>query len=358
MNIQTNVDLSKYSTMRVGGKGAYLSEVFGLEELKEAVSFAKKTDLEIRVIGEGSNLFFADDFKGLVIKMMIKGKEILKSDEENVFIKVAAGENWHEFVEYAVDQNWAGIENMALIPGTVGAAPVQNIAAYGQNMEDVFEELEALNIETGEIEKFDKARCEFDYRESFFKREGAGKYVVVSVTFRLNKDFNLEASYHERKARFGSLEDVLKQLATEPYSAKDVFNAVIHIRNQKLPSIKEYGTCGSFFKNPVVSKEKFKELSAKVSELQSYPVEKLKYDKKDWSGVEDDYVKIPAGRLLDELGWRDKWINHVASYKNHALCVVTDGHATAKDVVNYVNDMKKSVMDAYGVELEEEVNIL
>jgi UDP-N-acetylmuramate dehydrogenase len=362
INIKENVDLADYTTMHASANASLLADVKSVNDLIIIFETLKDfQDIKWMVLGTGSNTFFANDFKGLILKMMILGKEIVKDNSKELEIKIGAGEDWHEFVTFCVDNNYQGIENLALIPGTVGAAPVQNVAAYGQNLEDVFISLEALNIETNHIEILDKEKCNFGYRSSAFKAELKGKYAITSVTLKLKKDdYEFETNYHERKGRYGSLQDSLIEIgAKEPYSIKDIYLAVINIRNKKLPRIEDWGTVGSFFVNPMITKEKFIELTKKIPELQSYPVEDLSYRIKDWNNIKDDYVKIPAGRLLDdELGWRGKWIGNVGTFDKHALCVITNKNATGKEIIEFTDKMKKSVRDAYGIELESEVNIV
>ena len=357
IEITLDKDLRQLSTMRIGSKGRIFTTVKSQVELQNLVNIIKKhNNLNVITIGYGANTVFINDFEGLIIKNEIEGINIVKEDSESVILKVESGENWHKLVTWAVDKNYSGIENLALIPSTVGAAAIQNIAAYGQNIEDVIEELSAINIRTGLLKVFKKDECQFEYRESIFKNKLKGEYIVTDVTFKLSKILNtLETNYHERAGRYASLEDTLKKIAKEPYNIKDVYNAVIHIRNQKLPNIKEIGTCGSFFKNIVVSKEKYKELSSEISDLQSYPVDKLKYNQKDWDNFDSDKVKIPTGRLLDELGWNGKWIGNVGIFKNHALCIVSNGNATPQELVDFINAVKKSIKDRFGLELDNEV---
>lgn len=359
--VKQHENLADHTTMRAIAYANFYAEANSIEDLKKIFETLKEfPETKWMVLGGGSNTIFAKDFDGLIIHMNIMGKEVLEETDDHVLIRVGAGGDWHEFVTYAVENHWQGLENMAYIPGTVGAAPVQNVAAYGGNMEDVFESLEALNVETLEVETMKEDRLEFGYRSSAFKTTLKGKYVITSVTFKLNiGQYELETSYHERKNRYGSLEDSLKEVAKEPYDIKDVYNAVINIRKQKLPDPRDIGTVGSFFVNPVVTEEKYQELAQKLPELQSYPVEDLSYKIKDWDNIKDDYVKIPAGRLLDdELGWRGKWEGNVGVFQNHALCVVTNFKATGKEIKDFTEKMKQSVLDAYGIELESEVNII
>jgi len=301
---------------------------------------------------------FMEDFKGLVLNIRLKGKKIIEENDREVLIEVGAGENWHELVSYAVENNFGGIENLALIPGTVGAAPVQNIAAYGQNFSDVFNSLEAFDFKTGEIEKFDTKACGFAYRKSIFK-EYKDRYAVLRVKIKLKKNFLLETSYYQTGISHNSLKEEIRKISSGPYTLKNVYDAVINIRKGKLPDAAIVPTAGSFFLNPVVSREKFEELKKNIPELQSYPVDQLRYDGPEGiSSGEDGLVKIAAGRLIESLGWLGKWIGNCGVSDKHALVIVTNGEASGREVLDFSEKIKKSVLDAYGIELENEVNIV
>ncbi len=222
---------------------------------------------------------------------------------------------------------------------------------------DVIESVNTIDLKTGDKKTFNNKECEFTYRSSIFKSKEKNRYLITSTIFKLKKESNdLEISYFERKSRYGSLEDELRSFAKEPYSIQDVMQAVINQRKKKLPSIKEYGTCGSVFENPIVTKEKYVSLSKRISELQSYPVEKLLY-KKDYKEDEKEYVKIPAGRVIDELGWRGKWKGNVGMFEKHALCLVTNRKATGKEIYNFLEEIRKDVKNKYDIDLNYEINI-
>ncbi len=359
--LKKDFSLKEYNSFGVDVKARYFAVIDTPDQLTELLSDNRLQNLPQVIIGDATNILFTKDYNGVVIKVNIKDREVISEDDESVILKVGAGEDWHEFIMYAVENSWGGVENMALIPGTVGGACAGNIAAYGQNFCDVFVGLEAIDRESGELVKFDASDFDITYRVPIFRKmEAEDRYIITHVMMRLIKDpDSLETSYHERKGRYGSLEDELATFAKEPYTIKDIAQAVINIRERKLPDVEKVGSCGSFFRNPVVTVEKFKQLSEQIDELQSYPVDKLSYDLKDWQKVDDlEYVKIPAGRLLDELGWRGKWIGNAGVDPRHALCVISNKQATGEEILKVANEMKNQVRREYGVELESEVRII
>ena len=353
-----NEDLAKHSTMKASARARLFLDIQNIDNLKTVLKEIELLKIPYVVLGWGSNTLFSKDYEGVVIKMNIKGKEIVEDNKSTVLLKFGAGESWHEFVEYCVNNNLAGNENLAYIPGTVGAAPVQNIGAYGQVQEDIFEKLEAINVETQDIVIKNKEECEFSYRNSVFKNKYKNKFIIVNVFYRLAKaeKYIPDTSYH---SRYESLQGELAQISKGPYTLKDVFNAVISIRKKKLPQIEELGTLGSFFLNPFITKEQLKEIQKKFPNIQFYPVDKMQYPGLESRKLEEsEIVKIPAGWLLEELGWKGKMNGNVGTFKNHALCVVTNGPASGSEVVNFINEMKRSVKEATGIELESEINII
>lgn len=340
------------------GVDVFADKFFLITDKQQLTKFVGKVSTldDLLVLGGGSNLLLTKNVP-LVLFVAITGRTIIEDTEETVLVELGAGEEWHDFVTWAVDHDYEGVENMALIPGTIGGAVVGNIAAYGQNLSDVFVSAEVFDVISGKFSTFTKEECRLQYRDSRFKHER--QYIVASARFELKKQYEaLETTYHERKGRYGSLEEVLQETAKPPYSIRDVYQAVITIRTRKLPNPAEEGTVGSFFINPTVSKEKFAELSQLVPELQSYPVEDLRYTQKNWQEIQANYVKVPAGRLLDELGWRGKWEGNVGVSAKHALCVISNRNATGKEIFEFTEKMKKTVLDAYGVELESEIRIV
>jgi UDP-N-acetylmuramate dehydrogenase len=359
MKISENISLKEYNQYGVEVNAKYLIELSKPEEIKELLSSDLMKEKKKLILGDGNNILFRKYFDGVIIKPQFKGRKIVKEDEQDIWVKLYSGEDWEEFVKWAVSNNYQGVENMTLIPSSIGGAVSQNIAAYGQNIMDVVTEVETINIITGEHKTFNNKECEYTYRNSVFKSQHKNEFLIICATFKLNKVANeLETSYHERESRYGSIESELSTFSTPPYSIQDVMKAVENIRNRKLPSVKEYGTCGSVFANPLVSKEDYLRLSNIMPELQSYPVEKLQYTRKEWAKIDEESVKIPAGRLIDELGWLGKWEGNVGVYNKHALCIVTNRKATGEEIYNFLEKIRKDVKDKYDVELTYEINII
>lgn len=359
MEIKQNYNLSKLNTFGISVNAKYFTEITKEEELKELFTDTIFIQNKKFFLGGGSNILFTKDFDGIVVKISLHGKKVIKENDKNILLEVKSGENWHDLVTYAVNNNWGGIENLAFIPGTVGAAPVQNIAAYGENFSDVFEYLEAFNIDTGNIEKFNKAECDFGYRDSIFKRKLKGKYIILKVVIRLLKNPQIETSYYQIGITRDSIKDELLKIAVPPYTIKDVYQAVVNIRTRKLPDPAKTPTVGSFFLNSVVTREKYEELKKQVSELQFYPPDQLHYKSMNSADLnKEEFVKVATGRLLQELGWLGKWEGNVGVHDRHALVIVTNGKATGEEVVNFAEKIKKSYFDRYGIKLETEVNLI
>lgn len=359
MKILQNYNLSKLNTFGIKAEAKFFVEINNEEELKELFRNSLFTENQKFFLGGGSNILFTKNFDGIVVKISMLGKKVLEENDNSVLLEVNAGENWHDLVTYAVNNNWGGLENLAYIPGTVGAAPVQNIAAYGGNFSDVFEYLDAFNIKTGKIEKFDKTQCNFGYRDSVFKKELRGKYIILKVIIRLSKNPQIETSYYQIGIVRDSIKEELQKISTPPYIIKDVYQAVVNIRKRKLPDPAKTPTIGSFFLNSIVSKEKYEELKKEVTELQCYPLDQLHYENLNSPTLQkENFVKVATGRLLQELGWLGKWIGNVGIHDKHALVIVTNGKATGEEVVNFAEIVKKSYFDHYGIKLETEVNLI
>jgi len=331
--IQHNIDLKPFNTFGISAVAASFTEICSTEDLEH---LSLKTTDNYLVLGGGSNILFTQNPGGLVLK--IKGIEVVKETDQYVYVKAAAGEIWHQFVLHAIQNNWGGIENLSLIPGSVGASPMQNIGAYGVEIKDVFEELEAYHIDTKEIHTFNAEECRFGYRESVFKRHLKGRYIILSVTYRLTKNPIINTSY-------GAILSELEAMGVSQPTIKDVSDAVIRIRSSKLPDPKEIGNAGSFFKNPVIAVELFNSLKEKYPNIPSYPV----------SATE---VKIPAGWLIEQDGWKGKTIDQYGVHKNQALVLVNYGNAKGHDIFNLSTQIIGSIKDHFGIELEREVNIV
>lgn len=334
-----NFSLKPYNTFGVEAKAKYFTEVKSLEELKEAFSFSNTQTLKLLFLGGGSNVLFTKDFDGLVVKLSLKGISEVNLDENHVLVTAKAGENWHEFVMYCLEKNYGGLENLSLIPGNVGTSPMQNIGAYGTEIKDVFVSCKALNLENLELETLNLEQCRFGYRDSIFKQEGKGKYVILEVTFKLTqKD-------HIIKTEYGAIQSELEKSGIENPTIQDVSKAVIHIRQSKLPDPKEIGNAGSFFKNPTIPLPQFEELKQKFENIQGYP--------------NGNMVKVPAGWLIEQCGWKGKQIGNVASHQLQSLVIINaTGNATGKEIFDFSTEIINSVKEKFGIELEREVNII
>lgn len=340
MKIKQNYNLAKLNTFGINAKAKFFAEVNSEQDLMELIKTSEFKNNERLFLGGGSNVLFTKDFDGIVILNKLKGIEILEENSEIVLIKAMAGENWHNLVLFSVGENLWGIENLALIHGTVGAAPVQNIGAYGVELKDVLENVEAINIETGEKKVFSNSECKFGYRDSIFKNELKGKYFILAVIFKLSKIPKPNLSYQGLK---NYLEN--NPLAGgEVKNSKDVSDAVAEIRKSKLPDPRTLGNAGSFFKNVYVDENDLKNL------LEKYP--DLPYFK------EENEIKIPAGWLIEQCGWKGKRIGNVGVHKNNALVLVNYGGATGEEILDLANQIIDSVFQKFGLKLTPEVNLI
>ena len=335
--ILENISLKPYNTFGIEVKASSFGRFSSIQELEYLLKENSKSKLLI--LGGGSNiLFIKDHFDGVVLLNEIKGFEVLTETDEFAIVKVGSGEIWHEFVLKCIEKGFCGVENLSLIPGSVGASPMQNIGAYGVEIKDVFEELEALHIETGEIHSFSKERCEFGYRESVFKRKLKGQYIITSVCFRLSKKQNVNTSY-------GIIEsELLKEGIVIP-TIKDVSNAVIAIRKSKLPDPKEIGNAGSFFKNPVISNLILENIKKNYPDVPNYP-------------SKNGFVKLAAGWLIEQAGWKGKTFDHYGVHKLQALVLLNYKGATGQEIYDLSTSIIEDVKLKFGVELEREVNII
>lgn len=328
MKIEEKKQLAPFTTFKIGGPAQFFCSVSTEGELEDAVTFAKEKGLEIFVLGGGSNILMSDKgFKGLVIKMELKGVEFLGG---RAIVK--AGENWDEFAEKCVERGLYGVENLSYIPGTVGAAPVQNIGAYGSEVKDTIDTVRAFDTEKLVFHDFTNFDCKFEYRDSMFKKN-PGKYIITSVSFILKKEGRVNISYKDLKDYFGDKKP----------SLAEVRNAVIEIRKRKLPDVKEVGTAGSFFKNPIIAHSHANQLEKQYPSLPIFP-------------HNDEYVKVSLGWIIDKVcNFKGKGIGDVGTYKNQALVLVNNGKATEKDVKAFAKEIEKAVFEKTKIKIEPEV---
>ena len=338
MNVIENYPLIKLNTFGIDVKAKYFTSINTVNELIEIKKSEKFKDRELLILGGGSNILFTKDFNGLVILNNIKGKEIVDRNDDSIILKIGAGENWHELVMYCVDNGWGGIENLSLIPGNTGTAPMQNIGAYGVEIKETFVELEALEISSGKIVKFSNSECEFGYRESVFKNKMKNKYIILNITLELNKNPILNINYGDVKA-------ILETKKIETPTIKDVSNAIISIRQRKLPDPKKIGNSGSFFKNPIIDINLLKLIEGKYPNVVSYKINENKF-------------KIAAGWMIEKAGWKGKKFNNFGVHENQALVLVNYGLANGKEIFNLSEKIILDIKEKFGITLEREVNII
>jgi UDP-N-acetylmuramate dehydrogenase len=354
--VREDFPLKGLNTFGLDVRARYFAIVDSEPCLEGLVNEGTFRDESFFILGGGSNVLFGSDYDGLVARMCLKGKRVVEEDFDRVVLEVAGGEDWSELVTYTVDQGWGGIENLAMVPGTVGAAPIQNIACYGQNLVDVFVSLDAVDLTSGALKTFTKEECTFSYRDSIFKRSEKKRWLVTKVRLSLLKNPVTETTYH---SRYDSLEDELRVLASPPYTIRDVYRAVCSIRARKLPNVKEVGSAGSFFKNPVVSREKVLELRRSLPDLQMYPAHQLLYSGFGTGRADDStHFKVPAGWLLEEMGWKGKRIGNCGLWPKHALIVVNYGGATPEELLAFVETVREAFLQRYGIRLKNEVNVV
>ncbi len=337
MNIQENISLKNYNTFGIEASARYFIEISSLSDLREAL--ALKDYPELFLLSGGSNILLTKDLDRLVLYINLKGKEVLEENDSEILLRVMAGENWHDLVLWTLEKGYGGLQNMALIPGNTGTAPIQNIGAYGVELKDVFAGCEATEIRTGKSQYFSKEECQFGYRDSFFKREGKGKFIITAVDLRLSK------KDHEININYAPLKAELLQQGIETPDISDIARAVIAVRSSKLPDPKELGNSGSFFKNPVINEEDFIKLKESHPQIPSYDLGNKSY-------------KIPAAWLIDQCGLKGKRFGDAGVHKNQALVLVNYGSAQGKDIVDLARRVQSEVKEKFGVTLEPEVNII
>jgi UDP-N-acetylmuramate dehydrogenase len=336
--IQENISLKAYNTFGIDAKARFFCDIRTLADLQTVLSSSRFQGMPKLVLGEGSNILLTQDFPGLVLKIRLGGIQKTREDSEYVWINAGAGENWHQLVLYCLAHQYAGVENLSLIPGTVGAAPMQNIGAYGVELTQVFDHLTAIRISDGKAEVFQHADLHFGYRESIFKNQAKNIYIIADVTLRLNKKPQFHLDY-------GNLQHVLAEEPNVALSIKKISDAVIKIRRQKLPDPKIIGNAGSFFKNPVIGGEEFRRLQAAHPEIPHY-------------ASENEHYKIPAAWLIEQCRWKGYRSGDVGVHQHHALVLVNYGNGSGQAIQQLAKAIQDSVREKFAVEILPEVNII
>ncbi|WP_298880120.1 UDP-N-acetylmuramate dehydrogenase [uncultured Polaribacter sp.] len=335
MNILNNISLKNFNTFGISVNAKRFISVDSVYQLQQLLKIEK----DIFLISGGSNMLLTKDIEKLVVHIDIKGISIDRENHKDIYLTVNAGENWHDFVLWCVSENYGGVENLSLIPGNVGTCPIQNIGAYGVEVKDTITKVEALEIETGKLVQFSNKDCNFGYRNSIFKNEVKGKYIITSVSFQLTKtNHNLNSSY-------GAIETELASKNITKPTLKDISEAVIAIRESKLPDPKKIGNSGSFFKNPVIAKSQFLELQKEYPNVPSYI-------------VSDTEIKVPAGWLIEQAGFKGKRYGEFGVHEKQALVLVNYGNASGAEIYQLAEKIKESIFNKFGISLEIEVNII
>jgi UDP-N-acetylmuramate dehydrogenase len=342
MEIQENISLKKYNTFGIDVDAAYFSAFKSMDELSELLEYnngqrATRNEKPVLILGGGSNMLFTKNFDGLVLKNELLGIEKIKEDETYVYVRAGGGVNWHQLVLHCIENNWAGMENLSLIPGNVGASPMQNIGAYGVEIKDAFYELEAFHLTEKKMVTFSLDDCAFGYRESVFKRKYKNQFVITSVTYRLNKRPTFHTSY-------GAIEQELEKMGVTELSIQAISQAVINIRSSKLPNPAEIGNAGSFFKNPEIGNDLFEKLKLDFPAIVGYV-------------LENGNIKLAAGWLIEQCGWKGYRKGDAGCHSRQALVLVNYGHAKGDEIYQLSEEIIESVKEKFGVELEREVNI-
>jgi UDP-N-acetylmuramate dehydrogenase len=339
MQLHRHADLRSLNTFGVPATADHLGRFRDADQLRALLAMPELQGLPRMILGGGSNVLFTRDYPGAILLNEIMGMDVVREDERHVWVKAGAGVGWHQLVLHCVDHGWGGIENLSLIPGKVGAAPMQNIGAYGVEIKDSFHTLEALRISDGELVTFDREACRFGYRESFFKREGRDQYVILHVTFKLAK------APHMVNTSYGNIQEELARMGITTPTIKDVSDAVIAIRRSKLPDPAVIGNAGSFFKNPVVPLELAERIRQEHPTMPAYP-------------AGEGHVKLAAGWLIEQAGWKGHRANGHGVHDRQALVLVNHGGAHGADIYDLSEQVLRSVQERFGVELEREVNVV
>jgi UDP-N-acetylmuramate dehydrogenase len=337
VHIQQNISLKSYNTFGIDAKAKYFVSINSVSELEEILK--SKDYPNSFILGGGSNMLLTKDIDALVIHINIKGIEIVSENNGTVIVKAKAGENWHKFVLWCLKNDFGGIENLSLIPGNVGSAPIQNIGAYGVELKDVFISCEALEVKSQQLKTFSNTDCNFGYRESIFKQDVKGQYIITSVTFQLS------AKNHKLNTEYGTISEQLKEMGITDPTIQDISKAVIAIRQSKLPDPKEIGNSGSFFKNPIISNQHLKKLKTIFPDIPSYV-------------VSSNEVKVPAGWLIEKAGFKGKTFGNYGVHNKQALVLVNYGSAKGMDILNLARLIQKTIKRIFDIEIETEVNII
>ncbi len=337
--IEENVSLQSLNTFGIDVKARYFVDVSSENDLRGLITQPIYKQNKVLILGGGSNVLFTRDFDGLVIKSGILGKQVVRTNDHMLLLKAGSGESWHDLVMHAVVNNWGGIENLSLIPGTAGAAPMQNIGAYGVEIKDVIENVEAIDLSTGTLRTFDNAECHFSYRESIFKHDLKEKYFISSITLRLT------TNHHRLNTSYGAIHDILKARSIDHPGIKDISDAVISIRQSKLPDPSVIGNAGSFFKNPTISVEQFDLLKKAHPSIPSYP-------------ADNQSIKVPAGWLIEQCGWKGKRYGNIGVHQHQALVLVNYGGGSGKEIFDLAMNIRKSVQEKFNITLTTEVNVI
>lgn len=340
IEIRSHFSLKEHNSFGISAFAKAYTSVSTIQQLKEALAYYHNE--EVFLLGGGSNMLLLNNIERPVVHVNIKGINLLKQENQHVYVTAMAGENWHDFVIFCIENNWAGIENMALIPGNVGTSPIQNIGAYGVELKDTFVSCTVMNIKTGDVTTLHLEDCKFGYRDSIFKNEALGKYVITSVTFKLT-DLSKKNEY-QLKTSYGAIKDELENLQIEP-SIQAVAQAVINIRSSKLPDPKVIGNSGSFFKNPIIEKSYYEDLIRMHPSIPHYP-------------VNEKQVKVPAGWLIDQCGFKGQRRGDAGVHDKQALVLVNHGNATGQEIIALAKEIQAMVQDRYGITIETEVNLI
>ncbi len=339
VKIEENKSLKPFNTFGIDVTASHFITITSIEQLQELMTTNLYKNEKHLILGGGSNMLFTKDFDGLVIKVDLKGIDIVDQTEENITINVASGEGWHELVMHCVKNNWGGIENLSLIPGLTGAAPIQNIGAYGVEIKNVIKEVYGIDLSTGESRSFNNVECCFGYRESVFKHALREKYFISSVTLTLTQ------KSHQFNVAYGAIHDTLKSMHITTPTVQSISDAVIAIRQSKLPDPRVIGNAGSFFKNPSITQQHYQSLQKSFPQIPCYP------------SVNQE-VKVPAGWLIEQCGWKGKKIHDVGVHAHQALVLVNYGNGNGEEIFDLAMKISASVKEKFSITLTPEVNII